>query len=97
MNLTVMKPLSSLNKEQKNSEEVMSENLERSLPSNSTELEGEESCEILKQRIHHTMELVQLLNSIKEGADNKSIIQAMSRHLAFLEKSDPEWPYAIFR
>jgi hypothetical protein len=83
-----------------NSEEIMSENLERSLPNNSTELKGEKSSEILKQRIHHIMELVRLLTSASKETNfqNKlSMYLAMNRHLVFLENSDPEWHFAIFR
>ncbi len=85
-----------------NSEETMLENQKRSRPNNSTESEGEKSSEILKQRNHHTMELIRLLISASKETNfqNKlSIYQAMKKHLVLLKNSDPQWswPIAIFR
>jgi len=64
----------------------MSENPERLLPNCSTESKGEKSSEILKRKIRQMKKVVQLLDSVKESAGNKTMIERLS----YLEDSDLE-------
>ncbi len=64
----------------------MSENPERSLPTCSSKLKGEQSSEILKRKIRQMKKVVQLLDSVKESAGNKTMIE----RLTYLEDSDLE-------
>jgi hypothetical protein len=64
----------------------MSENPERSLPNRSTESKGEQSSEILKRKIRQMKKVIQLLDSVKESAGNKTMIE----RLTYLEDSDLE-------
>ena len=65
---------------------TMSENPERSLPNCSSKLKGEQSSEILKREIRQMKKFVQLLDSVKESADNKAMIE----RLTYLEDSNLE-------
>ena len=67
-----------------NSERMMSENLKRSLPNSSTEFNSEKSCKIIRHEIHWMKKIIQLLDSIKDSADNKAVIE----RLKFIENSD---------
>ncbi len=73
----------------------MSENLKRSLPSNSTEskdelpsssteLKSAYSRKIMKWELRFIKEFIQLLDSVENKADNKAVIE----RLTFLENSD---------
>ncbi len=56
---------------------TMSENPEGSLPNCSIKLKGEQSSEILKREIRRMKKFVQLLDSVKESADNKAMIERL--------------------
>ena len=62
----------------------MSENREKSLPDRSTEFNGENSRKIIRHEIHWMKKIIQLLDSIKDSADNKAVIEC----LKFIENSD---------
>ncbi len=78
-----------------NSEGMMSENLKRSLPNNSTEFKGEETSGLLTQESHHTEEIMQLLNLVMNETtvfrDKVSACRKISKHLKLLQDIDPEW------
>ena len=78
-----------------NSRRIMSENLKRSLPNNSTESKGEETSGLLTQKIHHMEEIMQLLDLIVNETtvfhDKVHARRKISKHLKSLRDMDPEW------
>ncbi len=65
-----------------NSRRTMSENPKRSLLDSYIELNSRTSCE--RQEIRWMKSIIQLLDSIQDSADNKTVIE----QLEFLENSD---------
>jgi hypothetical protein len=78
-----------------NSERIMSENLKRSLPNNSTESKGEETSGLSTQKVHHMEELMQLFDLMTNEAtvfhDKVHACQKIGKHLKSLRDMDPEW------
>jgi len=78
-----------------NSERTMSENLKRLLPNNPTEFKGEETSGLLTQKIHHTEEIMQLLdlvtNEMTVFHDKVHACRKIGKHLKSLQDIDPEW------
>ncbi len=78
-----------------NSERIMSENLRRSLPNNSTEFKGEEISGLLTQKIHHMEEIMQLFDLITNETtvfhDKVHACRKIGKHLKSLRDMDPEW------
>ncbi len=78
-----------------NSERIMSENLKRSLPNNSTESKGEETSGLSTQKIHHTEEIMQLLDLVTNETtvfrDKVHACRKIGKHLKSLQYIDPEW------
>ena len=78
-----------------NSERIMSENLKRSLPNNSTESKGEETSGLLAQKIHHMEEMMQLFdlitNEMTAFHDKVHTCRKIGKHLKSLRDTDPEW------
>ena len=78
-----------------NPERIMSENLERSLPNNSTESKGEETSGLLTQKIHHMEEIMQLFDLVTNETtvfhDKVHARRKISKHLKSLRDMDPEW------
>jgi hypothetical protein len=73
----------------------MLENLERSLPNNSTESKGEETSGLSTQKVHHMEELMQLFDLMTNEAtvfhDKVHACQKIGKHLKSLRDMDPEW------
>ena len=67
-----------------NSRKTMSENPKRSLLDSYIEFNSEKSCKIIRHEIHWMKKIIQLLDSIKDSADNKAVIE----RLKFIENSD---------
>ena len=78
-----------------NSERIMSENLKRSLPNNSTESKGEETSGLLTQKSHHMEEIMQLFDLITNETtvfhDKMHACRKIGKHLKSLRDMDPEW------
>ena len=78
-----------------NSERIMSENLKRSLPNNSTESKGGETSGLLAQKTHHMEEVMQLFDLITSETttfhDKVHACRKISKHLKSLRDMDPEW------
>ena len=78
-----------------NSEKIMSENLKRSLPNNSTESKGEETSGLSTQKSHHMEEIMQLFDLITNEAtvfhDKVHACRKIGKHLKSLRDMDPEW------
>jgi len=78
-----------------NSERIMSENLRRSLPNNSTESKGEEISGLLTQKIHHMEDIMQLFDLITNETtvfhDKMHACRKIGKHLKSLRDMDPEW------
>jgi hypothetical protein len=78
-----------------NSERIMSENLRRSLPNNSTESKGEEISGLLTQKIHHMEDIMQLFDLITNETtvfhDKVHACRKIGKHLKSLRDMDPEW------
>lgn len=66
------------------SDKNMSENLEKSLSSSSNELKSVYSHKARKWEIRWMKNIIQLLDSIQDSADNKAVIE----RLEFFENSD---------
>jgi len=73
----------------------MLENLERSLPNNSTESKGEETSGLSTQKVHHMEELMRLFDLMTNEAtafhDKVHACQEIGKHLKSLRDMDPEW------
>jgi len=78
-----------------NSERIMSENLRRSLPNDSTEFKGEEISGLLTQKIHHMEDIMQLFDLITNETtvfhDKVHACRKIGKHLKSLRDMDPEW------
>ncbi len=78
-----------------NSERIMSENLKRSLPNNSTESKGEETSGLLTQKSHHMEEIMQLFdlitNEMTAFHDKVHACRKIGKHLKSLRDMDLEW------
>ena len=78
-----------------NSERIMSENLKRSLPNNSTESKGEETSGLSTQKTHHMEEIMQLFDLITNETtvfhDKVHACRKIGKHLKSLRDMDPEW------
>jgi len=77
-----------------NSERIMSENLRRSLPNNSTESKGEEISGLSIRKIHHVEEIMQLFDLITNETtvfhDKVHARRKIGKHLKSLRDMDPE-------
>jgi hypothetical protein len=78
-----------------NSERIMSENLKRLLPNNSTESKGEETSGLPTQKTHHMEEIMQLFDLITNETtvfhDKVHACRKIGKHLKSLRDMDPEW------
>jgi len=78
-----------------NSERIMSENLRRSLPNDSTEFKGEEISGLSTRKIHHMEEIMQLFDLITNETtvfhDKVHACRKIGKHLKSLRDMDPEW------
>ncbi len=78
-----------------NSERIMSENLKRSFPNNSTESKGGETSSLSTQKTHHMDEVLQLFDLITNETtafhDKVHACRKIGKHLKSLRDMDPEW------
>jgi hypothetical protein len=78
-----------------NSERIMSENLKRLLPNNSTESKGEETSGLPTQKTHHMEEIMQLFDLVTNETtvfhDKVHACRKIGKHLKSLRDMDPEW------